>query len=66
MIRLSEIKLPIDHTEDDIKNAIVKTLKIANKDLIAYSIYKQSIDARKEELYFVYTVDVKMREEKRF
>ncbi|NLM13005.1 MAG: NAD(P)/FAD-dependent oxidoreductase [Epulopiscium sp.] len=65
MIRLSEIKLPIDHTEDDIKNAIVKTLKIANKDLIAYSIYKQSIDARKEELYFVYTVDVKMREEKK-
>ncbi|WZL71315.1 NAD(P)/FAD-dependent oxidoreductase [Defluviitalea saccharophila] len=65
MIRLSEIKLPIDHTEDDIKKAILKNLKIEHKDLISYSIYKQSVDARKEDLYFVYTVDVKIKEEKK-
>jgi len=65
MIRSSEIKLPIDHTEDDIQKAIIKALKILNKDLISYSIYKQSVDARKEELYFVYTIDVKVKEEKK-
>src|SRR5690606_34823363 len=44
--------------------AILKKLNINEKDLISYSIYKESIDARKKnELYFVYTVDVKVKNE---
>ena len=53
MIRLSEIKLPIDHTEDDIKS-YPKEFKIEHKDLISYLIYKQSVDARKER-FILYT-----------
>ncbi|WP_330381858.1 hypothetical protein [Defluviitalea phaphyphila] len=65
MLRLSQIKLSINHKEDEIKKAILKTLNIDNKDLISYKIYKQSIDARRKKLYFVYTLDIEVKNEEK-
>ena len=63
MLRLSNIKLGLD--EDNIKKSILKTLKIKEQDLINYSIYKESIDARnKNHIHFVYTVDIEVVNEK--
>jgi len=59
MLRLSEIKLPLDHHEDALKSAILKKLEIKSDDLISYSIFKRSYDARKKtDIYLVYIVDV--------
>ncbi len=58
MIRISQLKLPIRHSGEDLKNTIAKALKISVDSIGEYSIIKKSIDARKEEIKLIYTVDV--------
>jgi uncharacterized protein len=65
MLRLSEVKLPLDHPEDAIANAILKKLQITSEELIGYSIFKRSYDARKKgEIILVYILDVETTQEK--
>ncbi len=64
MLRLTEVKLPLDHPEDEIKSAILKKLQITDEDLISYSIFKRSYDARKKgEIALVYILDVETTQE---
>ncbi|WP_375503400.1 NAD(P)/FAD-dependent oxidoreductase [uncultured Nostoc sp.] len=64
MLRLTEVKLPLDHPEDEIKTAILKKLQITDEDLISYSIFKRSYDARKKgEISLVYILDVETTQE---
>ena len=60
MIRLSELKLPLDHPEDALPALICSTLKISANQLKSFSIYKRSYDARKQKLLLVYIVDVEL------
>ena len=64
MLRLTEIKLPLDHPEGDIKSVIVKRLGIPADDLLNYRIFKRGVDARKKNhILFTYTLDVEVRDE---
>ncbi|RVT94003.1 NAD(P)/FAD-dependent oxidoreductase [Sphingomonas crocodyli] len=64
MIRLSELKLPLDHAPDAIAPAIVARLGIEPGDLIAHSIARRGNDARKRSaILLVYSVDVELRDE---
>jgi uncharacterized protein len=66
MLRLTEVKLPLDHPEEAIQEAILKKLHITPAELIRYSIFKRSYDARKkEDIVFVYILDVETTQEKR-
>ncbi|MGB5896633.1 MAG: NAD(P)/FAD-dependent oxidoreductase [Geitlerinemataceae cyanobacterium] len=66
MLRLTEIKLPLDCSEDAIETAILKKLKITPEELISYSIFKRSYDARKKkEIVLVYIIDVETTQEKK-
>lgn len=59
MLRLKEIKLPLDHPESALQDAILKTLQIPATELIRYTIFKRSYDARKKgHIILVYIVDV--------
>ncbi len=60
MIRLTELKLPLDHPEDALPALIVKTLGIAPAELQSHAIYKRSYDARKQKLLLVYIADVEV------
>ncbi|MBD0269533.1 MAG: NAD(P)/FAD-dependent oxidoreductase [Cyanobacteria bacterium Co-bin8] len=65
MLRLTEIKLPLDHPEGAIEAAILKKLQIAPEALINYTIFKRSHDARKKgEITLVYILDVETTQEK--
>ncbi len=65
MLRLSEVKLPLDRTEADIQSAILKKLSITSPDLIRYTVFKRSYDARKRgAVSFVYVIDVETTREK--
>lgn len=64
MIRITELRLPIDHSADDLEVAIQKRLQLSSKELIAFEIFKRSYDARKNvSLAFIYTVDVSVKHE---
>ena len=58
VIRISELKLPITHTEAELEKEIQKILRL-KKQPFTYTCMRQSVDARKKpELFYVYTVDV--------
>lgn len=65
MIQISQIKLQIPHTEDKLKEKILKLLHIRAQDMVSFRILKKSLDARKKPvLFYVYTVDVTVKKEK--
>ncbi len=64
MLRLTEIKLPLGHPEDDIWNAILNRLNIADDELVSYVVFKRGVDARKKRnILFAYTLDAEVRNE---
>ncbi len=64
MLRLTEIKLPLDHLPEALRAAILKRLGIVDDDLLDARIFKRSYDARKKHaLLLVYTVDVAVKNE---
>ena len=64
MLRLSELRLPLDHPADALPAAIVRRLGIAADDLLSVNVFKRSYDARKSHsLSFIYIVDVETRNE---
>jgi uncharacterized FAD-dependent dehydrogenase len=64
MLRLSELRLPLDHPADALPAAIARRLGIAADDLLSVNVFKRSYDARKSHsLSFIYIVDVETRNE---
>lgn len=61
MIRIQQMKLPIDHSEEDIKTKAAETLKVSEEQIKSLSIYRKSTDARKkDEIMFIYALDVEL------
>ena len=64
MLRITELKLPLDHPENAIKTAIVNRLGIGAEELITYTVFRQGHDARKRDaISLVYTLDVEANHE---
>ncbi|MEO0867707.1 MAG: FAD-dependent oxidoreductase, partial [Cyanobacteria bacterium J06642_11] len=65
MLRLSEIKLPLDHTDEDLHSAILKKLRIKAAELTQYTVFKRSYDARKRgDIRLVYIIDLETPKQK--
>ena len=63
-MRITELKLPLDHTPDELRETLLKRLSIAADELITCSIFRRSYDARKPAaIVFIYTLDVELRNE---
>ncbi|WP_399680012.1 NAD(P)/FAD-dependent oxidoreductase [Xenophilus sp.] len=60
MIRLSELKLPLDHAPEALPALIAQTLGIAPAGIAGHTVHKRSFDARKAELLAVHIVDVQL------
>lgn len=60
MIRINQLKLPIGHTEEDLRSKAAKVLKLSVGEIKSLKIIKQSVDARKKErgIFFTYSVEV--------
>lgn len=59
MIRINEIRLSLDEEESLLKQKAAKILKINEKYIDSYTIYKKSVDARKkDDVHFTYSLDV--------
>ncbi|MFM9913742.1 MAG: NAD(P)/FAD-dependent oxidoreductase [Methylophilaceae bacterium] len=64
MLRITELKLPIDHAESALRPAILKRLGLTDSELLNFSIFKRSVDARKKDaILFIYAVDVEVADE---
>lgn len=59
MLRLTDIKLPLDHAESALAEAILARLGIGADELTGYTVAKRSYDARRRGgIVLIYTVDV--------
>jgi len=65
MLRLTEIRLPLDHTDADLVRAIRARLQIDADALVGYSVFRRAVDARKSAMAFIYTLDVEIKDEAR-
>ena len=64
MLRISEIKLPLDHAPADLPAAIASRLGVASDDLLSWTVWKRAHDARrKSAILTVYIVDADVRGE---
>ena len=64
MLRLSEIKLPLDHAEPALRAEVLTRLGIGDADLIRFTIFRRAHDARKRSaIYLIYSVDAEVRNE---
>lgn len=61
MIRLTEIKLPLNHEDGALLDAIAAKLKIPAQQVISFNVFKRGYDARKKnDIQLIYTVDVEV------
>ena len=64
MLRLTELKLPLDHAADALRPAICQRLGITDGELLDFSIFKRSYDARKKSaIVLIYTLDLTVADE---
>ncbi|WP_409260830.1 NAD(P)/FAD-dependent oxidoreductase [Pseudomonas putida] len=65
MLRITELKLPLDHPDEALREAIVQRLGIRDEQLLSFNLFKRSYDARKKnsELLFIYTIDLEASNE---
>lgn len=67
MIRLNELKMPLGATEQEVKTAVARALKIKEQGITDFSLARRSIDSRKKDnIILVYSVDIEtsLNEEK--
>ena len=62
MIRLTELKLPLEHADDAVLIAACTALALPKAAIANIRIFKRSFDARKAELRQVYIVDVTLHD----
>jgi uncharacterized FAD-dependent dehydrogenase len=61
MLRLTEIKLPLDHDEQALEGAILSKLDISKSQLLSFEMFKRGYDARnKKAIQLIYTLDVEV------
>lgn len=61
MIRITELKLPIDHSEAELKQAIATRLGLNPEAFSAYAVFRRAYDARnRQDIQWVYTIDVEV------
>ena len=64
MLRLTELKLPLDHAEDALRTALLKRLGIAPSELVSFSVFRRGVDARKKSaIALIYTLDFEVSNE---
>ncbi len=64
MLRLTEIKLSLDHTPEEIEKAAISRLDIAPSDLISCTVFRRAHDARKKHsIKLIYSLDVEVKNE---
>ncbi len=65
MIRITGLSLPLDADSRALRSAILRRLKISDPDLLSFTVFKRSFDARKKNdvILFVYIIDAEVRDE---
>ena len=63
-MRLNEVKLPLDHSEEELHAAVADRLAIKVEELLHCKVFRRAVDARKRSaIQLTYTLDVEVKDE---
>lgn len=66
MLRISQLNLEPGHSEQQLKEKLLRRLQLKPEELLEYHIFKRSIDARKKpQIYYSYTIDFCVKDEQK-
>lgn len=61
MIRISDLSMPLDYTEKELRDAAARALKISANEITAFSLFRRSVDARKKDrVHFICAVNLSL------
>ena len=64
MLRLTEIKLPLDHPPEAIAKAAIAKLRVSASELVSCTVFRRAHDARKKSaITLIYSLDVEVKNE---
>lgn len=64
MLRLTEIRLSIEHHPSALRAAILTRLGVASDELVRFDVFRRGVDARRRSaILFIYTIDAEVRNE---
>jgi len=64
MLRITELRLPLDHAEPALRLAILARLGLSDSELTGFTVFRRAWDARKKSAIFLsYTVDCDVQDE---
>src|SRR5262245_24695219 len=64
MLRLTDLKLPLDHADGELESAVLARLRIAPRELRGYSVFRRAVDARKRSaIALIYALDIDVENE---
>jgi hypothetical protein len=64
MLRITELRLPLDHAEDALRPAVVQRLGLRDAELQSFTVFRRAYDARKKSaIQLIYTIDCALRDE---
>ena len=67
MVRINNIKIYDDISDDDLFNFILKKYGFRVNDILSWNISKKSVDARKkDDVHYSYSVDLKLKNENHY
>ncbi|MBC7717444.1 MAG: hypothetical protein H7143_10945, partial [Pseudorhodobacter sp.] len=64
MLRITDLKLPLNHLEPALRSAVLARLDVADNALQSFTVFKRSFDARKKSaVQLIYTLDCQLQDE---
>ncbi|SDD28050.1 hypothetical protein SAMN05216345_107262 [Cupriavidus sp. YR651] len=67
MLRLSEVKLPLDHAESDLEAAVrshLAQIGVKGDGLVGFTVFRRAHDARKrDDIKLTYIIDIEVKDE---
>ncbi|WP_022940622.1 NAD(P)/FAD-dependent oxidoreductase [Psychromonas hadalis] len=63
MIRLNQVKLPLDHSEDALQQVVLEKLSVSAQQVVDIHLFKRGYDARKRNVItLIYTLDITLKD----
>ena len=64
MLRLTNLSVPLDYTEESLRALLLKKLRLSPDQLLSCRVSRRSVDARsKQDVHFVLSVDLQLKDE---
>src|SRR6188768_4075661 len=64
MLQISQLRLPVEHTDTDLRHAVAEWLKVEPDMVLSLMVKQRAIDARKRsEVLFCYTIHIELVDE---